>query len=222
METKTNLIVMLTYNDMTINNAYSVFECCKDTPATYWGIKEAGLSDTQMKNLFNYIKSCNKKTVLEVVAYNEAECLAGAKTAIECNCDILIGTTYFDSVNQLCKDNNIKYMPYIGEVSQRPSVLEGDAEQMIRHAEEYTSKGAFGVNLLAYRYTGNPTELLKKTTESKSFKVCVAGSIDSYDKLDVIKQASPWAITVGSALFDNKFGNTLSEQITNIYNYLNT
>jgi len=42
---------------------------------------------------------------LEVVAYTEKECIEGAKMAVECGCDILMGTIFFDSVNELCKKN---------------------------------------------------------------------------------------------------------------------
>ena len=36
------LIVMLTYNDMTVKNAYEIFGRCKDSKALYWGFKEEG------------------------------------------------------------------------------------------------------------------------------------------------------------------------------------
>ena len=42
---------------------------------------------SQMKDLYAYMKSCDKKTVLEVVAYTQAECMSGAKMAAECGCD---------------------------------------------------------------------------------------------------------------------------------------
>ena len=34
------LIVMLTYNDCTANNAYEIFDKCKNSQAKYWGFKE--------------------------------------------------------------------------------------------------------------------------------------------------------------------------------------
>lgn len=94
MGKQTELIVMLTYNDHTAENAYEIFDCCKDTSAKYWGIKEDGISGEEMRNLFRYMKDCGKTTVLEVVAYTEEECLAGAELAVECGCDILIGTIF--------------------------------------------------------------------------------------------------------------------------------
>jgi hypothetical protein len=50
--------------------------------------------------------------------------------------------------------------------------------------------------------------------------VCIAGSIDSFDRLDEIKNISPCAFTIGSAFFDNKFGGSFTEQINNVCDYL--
>ena len=33
------LIVMLTYNDQTVNNAYDIFDQCRSSQAEYWGFK---------------------------------------------------------------------------------------------------------------------------------------------------------------------------------------
>ena len=52
------LVVMLTYNDRTVENAWTVFEQCKDTKARYWGFKEEPLPLSEMKELFSYMKEC--------------------------------------------------------------------------------------------------------------------------------------------------------------------
>ena len=55
------LIVMLTYEDQTVGNAYEIFDAYKDSDAEYWGFKEEPLSLSQMKELYAYMKSCGKK-----------------------------------------------------------------------------------------------------------------------------------------------------------------
>ena len=125
MNDNLNLVVMLTHNDRTVENAYEIFEQCKNSKAKFWGFKEEPLPLAQMKKLYANMKKCGKTTVLEVVAYTEKECMEGAKMAVECGCDILMGTIFFDSVNEFCKENNLKYMPFVGKVIERPSVLEG-------------------------------------------------------------------------------------------------
>ena len=110
MNNNLNLIVMLTHNDKTVKNASEVFKECKTSKAKYWGMKEEELPIDEMKLLYKCMKQNNKITVLEVVTYTEEEGLKGANIAVECNVDILMGTMFYDSINELCKKNNIKYL----------------------------------------------------------------------------------------------------------------
>ena len=205
MKKKPILVVMLTYNDMTVENAYEIFDQCKDSKAEYWGFKEEPLPLDEMKKLYAYMKECGKKTSLEVVAYTEKECIEGAKMAVECGCDMLMGTIYFDSVNKICKENGLEYMPFVGEVTERPSVLGGTIDGMIAEAKSYLEKGVSGIDLLGYRFTGDTVELNKRFVQEIDAPVCIAGSINSYQRLDEILDADPWSFTIGSAFFENKF-----------------
>ena len=161
MKNTPELIVMLTHNDCTVENAYEVFDSCKNSKAQFWGFKEKPLPLDQMKKLYTYMKECGKTTFLEVVEYTEKECMEGAKMAVECGCDILMGTIFFDSVNEFCKAHKIKYMPFVGKVIDRPSILEGSIEDMIKEANEYLKKGVYGFDLLGYRFTGDAIALNK-------------------------------------------------------------
>ena len=215
------LVVMLTYNDMTVENAYEIFEQCKDSKAEYWGFKEEPLPIEDMKKLFSYMKQCGKKTSLEVVAYTEKECIEGAKMAVECGCDALMGTIYSDEVLKICKENGMSYMPFVGQIKERPSVLEGTIDDMIAEAREYIAKGVSGIDLLGYRYTGDAVLLNKRFVEEVDAPVCIAGSVNSFERLEEIKAADPWSFTIGSAFFDNKFGATFKEQIDKVCDYIN-
>ncbi|MBQ3665049.1 MAG: hypothetical protein II919_02950 [Lachnospiraceae bacterium] len=220
MKERQNLIVMLTHNDKTVDNAYEAFEKCKNAKAGFFGMKEEPLSLEEMKKLFGYIKSFGKQTFLEVVAYSEKEGLDGAKMAAECKCDYLMGTKYFDSINVFCKENQIKYMPFIGEVLERPSILEGNIDEMIREAKKLLKKGVYGFDLLGYRYTGNAVELNKRFVSEINAPVCIAGSVNSYQRLDEIKDANPWAFTIGGAFFEHQFGDDFEEQINKVCEYM--
>ena len=220
MGTAPELIVMLTHNDLTVTDACAVFEQCKNSKAKFWGFKEEPLPLGQMKQLFAYMKDCGKTTFLEVVAYGEQECLEGAQKAAECNCDYLMGTSFFDSVNACCQHHNLKYMPFVGQITGRPSVLEGTIEGMIREAKEYLAKGVYGIDLLGYRYTGDPFLLNKEFVANVNAPVCIAGSINSYERLNEIKTAAPWTFTIGGAFFENKFEGTMEEQINNVCDYM--
>lgn len=215
------LIVMLTHNDCTVENAPQIFEQCKNSKAKFWGFKEKPLPLEEMKKLYSYMKECGKTTFLEVIAYNEKECLEGAKIAVECGCDYLIGTLFFDSINEFCKKNNLKYMPFVGKITGRPSVLEGTIEGMIEEAKEYLKKGVYGFDLLGYRFTGDAALLNKEFVTKVDAPVVLAGSINSYKRLDEVKDIGTWAFTIGGAFFENKFDGTFSEQIDKVCEYMN-
>ncbi|MBR4309376.1 MAG: hypothetical protein IKT58_07260 [Oscillospiraceae bacterium] len=217
MTERPQLIIMLTHHDKTVVNAREIFEECKDTKAQYWGLKEIGLSQEEIKGLFSYMKACGKTTVLEVVAYTEETSLEGAKLAVDCGCDILMGTMYFDSVNDICKDHGLKYMPFVGQIHSRPSVLEGEVEDMLAQAKDCLEKGVYGFDLLSYRYTGDPLELSRRFVSSVPAPVCIAGSIHSLQRLEEVKALSPWAFTIGGAFFESCFGQGFKEQINRVY-----
>lgn len=140
---------------------------------------------------------------------------------VECGVDIVMGTLFFDSINQLLKDNNIKYMPFVGKITGRPSVLDGTIEGMIEEANTYIDKGAYGIDLLGYRYVGDAVKLNKEFVKGVHGPVCLAGSVDSYKRLDEVKDANSWTFTIGSAFFNNKFDGTFKEQIDKVVDYMN-
>lgn len=214
------LIVMLTWHDYTVENAAQVWEQCKSAKARYWGFKEHPLPIDQMKAIYDSMKQCGKTTFLEVVAYSEAEGLEGAKIAAACGCDILMGTKFFDSINDYCKEHGIKYMPFVGKVTGRPSVLEGTIEGMIEEARDYIAKGAYGIDLLGYRFTGDAIALNEAFVAGVDAPVCLAGSIDSYERLDEVRRAAPWAFTIGGAFFENKFDGTFVDQVNKVCDYM--
>ena len=220
MKNSLNLIVMLTHNDETVNNAYEIFKKCKNSDAKFWGFKEKSLPIEQMKNLYKYMKECGKTTFLEVVEYTEKEGLEGAKLALECGCDILMGTVFFDSINEFCQKNNLRYMPFVGNVTERPSILEGEIDEIIKEANEYLKKGVYGFDLLGYRYTGNAVELNERFVLEVNAPVCIAGSVNGYERLDELKNINPWSFTIGSAFFENKFDGSFEEQINKVCEYV--
>jgi len=216
------MIAMLTYNDKTVKNALELFEKCKSLSVEHWGFKDVGLPVVQMKELVRYMKNAKKKTFLEVVSYTEKECIRATELAIECKFDYLMGTMFHQSVYDLLKDKPIKYMPFCGKVSGSPSVLEGSINEIIAHAKSIKGKNVYGLDLLAYRYTGDPEELAQKFIKEINLPAIIAGSINSFEKLEKVKKLNPWGFTIGSAFFDKKFvkGGSFKEQIESIVKYL--
>lgn len=219
---KPELIVMLTHNDLTVENAYQIFEECQNTQALYWGFKEQPLPIEEMQRIYAKMKACGKRTVLEVVAYTEREGLEGAQMAVTCGCDVLMGTCYSESIHRFCQDHNMAYMPFVGHIVGRPSILQGSIEQMVAEAQKLKRLGVFGVDLLGYRYEEDAEQLISDMVLKTGMPVCVAGSIDSYERLQFVKKVQPWAFTIGSAFFEQKFGTSIAEQIDNVCNFINS
>lgn len=215
------LIVMLTHHDRTVENAIEIFEACKNSRAEFWGFKEVGLPLEDMKRLCAMMKAAGKTTFLEVVAYTEAECLDGAKMAAECGFDYLLGTLYFDSILAYAKEHGLRYMPFVGKIEGRPSVLHGTIEGMIDEAKGLLEKGVDGFDLLGYRFTGDAVELNRRFVAEVPAPVCLAGSVDGYQRLDEVKSAKSWTFTIGGAFFENKFEGSFAEQIDKVVVYMN-
>ena len=220
---KDKIIIMLTHNDVTVSNADEVFEENKELDIKNWGFKDVGLEPDRMKSLCGKMREAGKTTFLEVVTYTEEECMRGAKLAVECGFDYLLGTLFFDSVAEYTKNEGLKYLPFVGKVYGSPSVLEGTLESMIEQANEYKRKGAYGTDLLGYRYKqGEPEELSRNFIDKSPIPTVLAGSIGSEERIKAVKAMNPWLFTMGSALFEGNFveGGTFKDNLEAVYNIL--
>lgn len=200
-----DIIIMLTHHDVTVKNALEIFEECKDLPVQLWGFKNVGLPKDEMKALTAAMKAAGKTTFLEVVTYDEASCLEGAQTAIECGFDYLMGTVYYDSVARRLKEAGMEYLPFVGKVSGSPSVLEGTNEEIIQNARDLMAKGIEGFDILAFRHVVDGEKLARDFCAAVPAKICIAGSINSFARIDTMFEIGPWTFTMGSALFEKKF-----------------
>jgi len=202
---KSNLIVMLTHNDKTVHNALEVFESCMHLPVQFWGFKDAGLPQPEMRELGKAIKDAGKTTFLEVVSYTKEECLAGAEFAVDFGFDYLMGTLFFPEIWDFLKEKEIKYYPFVGEVSGSPSILEGTVDSMVEESGFLASQGVHGVDLLAFRHKEDPEKLAVEFIRRSKVPVILAGSIDSSERIDFVNIVNPWGFTIGSALFTKNF-----------------
>ncbi|HEB32264.1 MAG TPA: hypothetical protein ENI15_15550 [Spirochaetes bacterium] len=220
---KSELIIMLTYNDETVEDAVDVFNKIKDLPIKYFGFKDIGLPHKKMGSLNNIMKKAGKETFLEVVRYTEQEVLESAGLAVNIGFDYLMGTLYYDSIWDLI-DKKIKYLPFCGKVYDHPSVLDGTISEITANARDIESKGVDGFDLLAYRYKyrDKVPELIKKLRAAVSVPIVSAGSINSFDRLQKTVDSGVWAFTIGSAFFEKKFipGGSYRENVEAIYEKL--
>lgn len=209
-------IFFLTYSDVTVYNAIDVFEKRKNTGIKYVGFKDVGLPKEKLIELHERMKKAGMTTFLEVVSSTEEDNLRSAKMGIELGVDNLIGGTYVRQTLPLLQDTNIKYFPYIGKVIGHPCLLRGAIEEITRDARTVEDLGVNGIDLLAYRYDGNPEHLIRSVQEAVKIPLIIAGSINSLERVRKMTELDVWAFTIGSAIFDKKFvpSGTLSDQIT--------
>jgi hypothetical protein len=203
---KSELIVMLTHHDETVEDAVDVFNDIKDLPIKYFGFKDIGLSHKKMDSLNSIMKKAGKETFLEVVRYSEREVLESADLAVKIGFDYLMGTLYYDSIWDLI-DKKIKYLPFCGKVYDHPSILDGTIKEIIADAKDLERKGVDGFDLLAYRYRqlNKVPKLVKKLVSSVNVPVVSAGSINSNERLQKTVESGVWAFTIGSAFFEKQF-----------------
>lgn len=199
------LVVMLTDNDVTVSNAKEQFLSCESLPVTSWGFKDVGLPIDQMIDLVKTMKSKGKETNLEVVSLSEEESLAGAKIAVEAGFDVLMGTVYYDSIRKFLDGTGVKYFPFCGKVHGHPSILDGTIEEVVEDAKRLEANGVDGIDLLSFRYTGDPLKLLTEVVKAVKVPIISAGSVDSFERMKQIEATGATGITMGSALFRNKF-----------------
>jgi hypothetical protein len=76
---------------------------------------------------------------------------------------------------------------------------------MVEETVFLDSQGVHGVDLLAFRHKENPEKLAAEFISRSKIPVILAGSIDSFEKIEFVNNVNPWGFTMGSALFTKNF-----------------
>ena len=217
---KPKLIVMLTRNDVTVPDAKEIFLAAKDSAATHWGFKVEGTTPPQMEELVACMKEYGKRVHIECLALDEPTCLNAARLSARYSVHHLLGTVYYDSVQEVCKKAGIDYSPFAGlDVDAR---LRGSITEIVDKAQTLEKKDIFGIAVSGFRYVSGDPQLLLSTLASSLKKPFISsGSVSTYERLDFLKTLRGlYGFTIGSAFFENKFGDTFSNQIDNVCAYL--
>jgi len=219
---KPELIVMLTHQDRTVQDALQLFERTQDYPITHWGFKDVGLSPEEMQRVVTAMKAAGKNTFLEVVSLSEEEGLSGARLAVDLGFDVLMGTVFFPSIGEYLKDKAIKYYPFPGRIHSHPSILDGTIDEIVAHACELESYGAHGLDLLTYRYAGDAAHLLNQVVKATRVPIVSAGSIATFERITEVWDSGAWGFTIGSAFFEKQFvpDGSFEENVLTVCNWL--
>lgn len=215
------LIVMLTWNDRTVENALELFEEAKAAAASRWGCKVEGIDEEGLKKLFSRMKEAGKETYLESLDISEEGCLEAARLAGKVGADHLMGSRFSQQILDTCRQNGVSYAPFVG-LDPVDTRLRGTVEEILADARGMEQKGVEGLSLSGFRYvSGDPVELISALSSALEKPLILAGGVNSFERLNVIRQIRNLsAFTIGGAFFEKKFGDTFAEQIDRVCAYL--
>ena len=215
-----DFIFMLTDNDQTVIDAHHRLQEILQGDVQHVGFKDIGLPFNELRILAESIKKAGITSYLEVVSLDEESEIRSAKAAIDLGVDYLMGGTRPEVIAPIVKNHPIKYYPFVGQVVDHPSVLIGTIEEIIENTIKISAiDGVDGLDLLAYRFSGDVPKLMMSVCEASSLPVIIAGSIDNKEKIHCVSQSGAIGFTVGSAAFANKFSTetpNLPAQLTTI------
>ena len=108
-------------------------------------------------------------------------------------------------------------------MSGSPSVLEGSFDEIISDANSLLDKGVDGIDLLAFRHADG-AGLARAYCQAIAKPVVIAGSINSFQRVDFVNELNPWAFTMGSALFTENFvpGGGFYKNLEALVGYMNS
>jgi len=214
------LITMLTWNDVTVPNAKEVFLSAADAPCKHWGFKIEGTTPESFADLAATMKEHGKEVYIEVLAMSEEDCIKAAEQCIAGGAQHMLGTPYYPSVQKMLDEAGVTYSPF--PALDPDSRMRKPIPEVVDCAMGFEEAGCDGFTISAYRYLGGePEELLRALDDATKMPFRIAGSVNSYERLDFCKSLKNLTgFTIGGAFFENKFGETFAENVTTVCEYL--
>ena len=201
-----DFILMLTANDQTIPDAAARLEEALAAGVRHIGFKDIGLPIADLKGLAASIRAAGGRSYLEVVSLDQEQELASARAAVDLDVDCLLGGTRADAVTEVIRHHPIRYYPFAGAISGHPSVLGGTEDEIVSSAQRLAAlEHVHGIDLLAYRYTGDVPRLMRRVCQAVTKPVIMAGSIDREERVVAAASAGAAGFTVGTAALEEAF-----------------
>jgi NAD(P)H-dependent flavin oxidoreductase YrpB (nitropropane dioxygenase family) len=208
-------ILMLTRNDQTVADARGLYAQLADSGVTHVGFKDVGLPADELEGLIADIRANGHTAHIEVVAETPEATLASAEMARQLTPDYLLGGTLIEPVMEVISGTDIKFFPYVGRVVGHPCLLQGSIEEIVEDAKRVESLGVDGINLLAYRYSGDVLAMVEAVVDNTELPVVCAGSIASEAQIRDLARLGIWGFTIGGAVLDRQVaeGAPLATQV---------
>ena len=199
-------ILMLTYNDATVDDALDVYRDVRDANLRYVGFKDVGLPFDRLRALADAIRADGRRVMLEVVSESREDELRSAQAGLDLNVDYLMGGTHAGDVTRIIAGSPVRYFPFPGRVIGHPSLLRGTVPEIAESARRLgATPGVHGLDLLAYRYDGDVEALVAAVVAAAGVPVIAAGSISTEAQIRRLAALGVWGFTVGTAIFERRF-----------------
>ena len=121
------------------------------------------------------------------------------------------------------RQNDIKYSPFCGKRRNIPGVMVGTKAEIIAEGIQLQENGVNGINFIPFRHKEeDPIILTREFMANVNLPIIIAGSIDSYARLNLMKEIDPWGFTIGSAFFNGNFapGGSFRNQVEAVATYM--
>ena len=219
----TNAVVMLTDNDLTVDNAAEFFTSAKDAPIQNWGFKSVGQPHDVMYKLAETIKAAGKNLYLESITYTQEEYKFLAEFAKNAGVDCVLGTVFDRGLLDALNEIGVLYCPFIGKTPGMPGVIVKSKEEIMADLKEALDNGVGGISVPAYlhdKMTGK--EILSMLrAEAPELPILVAGRVKTYERIDEMFELNT-SFTIGGALFRAEITEgSFADNVTALGNYMN-
>ncbi|MGD1015457.1 MAG: 4-hydroxythreonine-4-phosphate dehydrogenase [Roseiarcus sp.] len=206
MSMSIGFIFMATRQDRTVPEARALIEQALELGVANIGFKDVGLPRAALKELARAIKTGGARAFFEVVSLDRDSELASAAAAADFGVDWLLGGVRAGEVAPMATSAGLFYAPFPGEIVGHPSALLGSVEQIEASARALARiEGVAGLDLLAYRRSGDVPALMRAVVAAVDKPVIVAGSIDDADRIAAVAGSGAAGFTVGSAAIEGAF-----------------
>jgi hypothetical protein len=197
-------ILMLTHDDVTIDNALAAYEQVRGTELRYVGFKDIGASPAVLAEIIRRGHEDGREVMLEVVSVTAADELRSIRMAAEIGVDWVLGGTHVTEALPMLAGTAIRYCPFPGQVSGHPSILTGTVAEIAASARTLSElAGVYGLDLLTYRHpTADPAALTRAVADASPGPVIAAGSVHAEAQIGLLEASGAWAFTIGSAIFE--------------------
>jgi len=215
-----DFIFMLTRNDRTVPDAAKQLETALAAGVRHIGFKDVGLAFDELALLTRRIRGAGAVAYLEVVSLDRDSEIASVKAGVGLGVDRILGGVNAAEVLPLLAGTGIGYYPFPGRVHGHPSILDGTVDEIAASAAQLAAHpGVTGLDLLAWRNSGDVPALIAAVCGASAKPVIVAGSIQQPEQIAMLRRAGAAGFTVGTAVLDGRFrsaGTGVADQLSAI------